>query len=170
MKLYFVITKGKLYFLDEVDELDSNLTLTCTMIDLICELLAGIASNNTLQQEAVVRWTKLLFGNISEPILQKIILWLFDSLSGSSLIWDASHNTTNQNNTQLKDRLLRILEEKISYDVKLIFGEDDIHKALKYLLSSYEIKKINLDLNMQMLDALVSELLISCKTSHDTTN
>jgi len=40
------------------------------MIDLICELLAGIASNNTLQQEAVVRWTKLLFGNISEPILQ----------------------------------------------------------------------------------------------------
>jgi len=58
------------HFLDEIDELDSNLTLTCTMIDLICELLAGIASNNTLQQEAVVRWTKLLFGNISEPILQ----------------------------------------------------------------------------------------------------
>jgi len=40
------------------------------MIDLICELLAGIVSNNTLQQEAVVRWTKLLFGNISESILQ----------------------------------------------------------------------------------------------------
>lgn len=55
---------------DEGDELDSNLTLTCTMIDLICELLAGIESNNTLQQEAVVRWTKLLFGNISEPVLQ----------------------------------------------------------------------------------------------------
>lgn len=59
-----------LSFSDEVDELDSNLTLTCTIIDLICELLAGITSNNTLQQEAVVRWTKLLFGNISEPILQ----------------------------------------------------------------------------------------------------
>ncbi|XP_018315690.1 uncharacterized protein [Mycetomoellerius zeteki] len=154
---------------DEVDELDSNLTLTCTVIDLVCELLAGIASNNTLQQEAVVRWTKLLFGNISEPILQKIILWLFDSLSGSSLIWDASHNDTSQNDTQLKDKLLHILEEKISYDIKLIFGEDDIHKALNYLLSSYKIKKINVDLNMQMLDALVSELLISCKTNRDAT-
>ncbi|XP_011173360.1 uncharacterized protein LOC105205638 [Solenopsis invicta] len=152
---------------DEVDELDSNLTLTCTTIDLICELLAGIASNNTLQQEAVVRWTKLLFGNISEPILQKIILWLFDSLSSSPLIWDASHNSTSQKDTQLKDKLLRILEKKISYHVKLIFGEDDIYKALNYLLSSYEIKKINLDLNMQMLDALVSELLISCKANHD---
>jgi len=54
------------------------------MIDLICELLAGIASNNTLQQEAIVRWTKLLFGNISEPILQvrfifKRILHFFHS-------------------------------------------------------------------------------------------
>ncbi|XP_018403683.1 PREDICTED: uncharacterized protein LOC108780463 [Cyphomyrmex costatus] len=154
---------------DEVDELDSNLTLTCTMIDLICELLAGIASNNTLQQEVVVRWTKLLFGNISEPLLQKIILWLFDSLSDSSLIWDAPHNSTSQNDTQLEDKLLNILEEKISYAVKLIFKEDDIHKALKYLLSSYKIKKINIDLNMQILDALVSELLISCKTNHDVT-
>lgn len=67
-----------------MDELDSNLTLTCTTIDLICELLAGIASNNTLQQEAVVRWTKLLFGNVSEPILQvgmfKGILYSFQNL------------------------------------------------------------------------------------------
>ncbi|XP_011865104.1 PREDICTED: uncharacterized protein LOC105560531 isoform X1 [Vollenhovia emeryi] len=155
---------------DELDELDSNLTLTCTTIDLICELLAGIASNNTLQQEAVVRWTKLLLGNVSEPILQKIIIWLFDSLSGSSLIWDASQDVANQNSTQSRDKLLRILEDRLSYDVKLIFGEDDLRKALDYLLGSYEIKRINLDLNMQMLDALVSELLVCCKTHHDAAN
>jgi len=77
MKLYFVITKDECSVLDEMDELDSNLTLTCTMIDLICELLAGIASNNTLQQEAVVRWTKLLFGNISESILQVRSVFVF---------------------------------------------------------------------------------------------
>lgn len=70
IKLSFIIVKSELHFPDEIDELDSNLTLTCTTIDLICELLTGIASNNTLQQEAVVRWTKLLLGNISEPILQ----------------------------------------------------------------------------------------------------
>ncbi|XP_050445483.1 uncharacterized protein LOC126848556 [Cataglyphis hispanica] len=155
---------------DEVDELDSNLSLTCTTIDLICELLIGIASNNALQQEAVVRWTKLLLGNISEPILQKMILWLFDSLSNSSLLYDASYKVTSETNAQLKDKLVRTLEKKISYSVKLIFGEDNVHKALNYLLCSYEIKKINMDLNMQMLDALISELLISCKTNHDTTN
>ncbi|EFN60575.1 hypothetical protein EAG_03746 [Camponotus floridanus] len=156
---------------DEIDELDSNLTLTCTTIDLICELLTGIASNNTLQQEAVVRWTKLLLGNISEPILQKMILRLFDSLSNSSLLSDVSHNNvTNETNAQLKDKLVHTLKEKISYSVKFIFGEDNVHKALNYLLSSYEIKKINMDLNMQMLDALISELLVSCKTNQDTTN
>lgn len=70
-KLSFtIIIKSELHISDEIDELDSNLTLTCTTIDLICEFLTGIASNNTLQQEAVVRWTKLLLGNISEPILQ----------------------------------------------------------------------------------------------------
>lgn len=58
---------------EEVDELDSHLMLTCAAIDLICELLSGIESNNTLQQEAVVRWTKLLFGNVTEPLLQVII-------------------------------------------------------------------------------------------------
>lgn len=78
-------------FPDEMDELDSNLTLTCTTIDLICELLTGIASNNTLQQEAVVRWTKLLFGNVSEPILQvgvmfeRILYFFFQNLLTSRL-------------------------------------------------------------------------------------
>ncbi|EFN78403.1 uncharacterized protein LOC105188750 [Harpegnathos saltator] len=155
---------------DEVDELDSNLTLTCTTIDLICELLAGIASNNTLQQEAVVRWAKLLFGNMSEPILQTTILWLFDSLSNSPLVYNTPHNATSQPDAQLKDKLLRILNGKLSYSIKLIFGEDDVHKALNYLFSTYEVKKINMDVNMQMLDALVSELLVSCKTNHDVTN
>lgn len=99
-----------------------------------------------------------------------MILWLFDSLSNSSLLYDASYNVTSETNAQLKDKLVRTLEKKISYSVKLIFGEDNVHKTLNYLLSSYEIKKINMDLTMQMLDALISELLISCKTNHDTTN
>lgn len=55
-----------------MDELDSHLMLTCIAVDLICELLTGVGSTNTLQQEAVVRWTKLLFGNVTEPILQVI--------------------------------------------------------------------------------------------------
>lgn len=103
--------------------------------------------------------------------MQKLILWLFDSLSESSLIRNTSHSITNQSNdTQSRDKLLRILNGKISYDVKLIFGEDDVCKALNYLLSSYDNKKINMDVNMQLLDALVSELLVSCKANRDITN
>ncbi|XP_020285125.1 uncharacterized protein LOC109855357 [Pseudomyrmex gracilis] len=154
---------------DEGDELDSNLTLTCTMIDLICELLAGIESNNTLQQEAVVRWTKLLFGNISEPVLQKTIFWLFDSLDNSSLNCNAPHNVkSNEIDAESKSKLVNLLRTKIPNDIKWIFGEDDVHKALEYLLNSCGNKKINMDVIMQMLDAVVSELLVSCKKHHDT--
>lgn len=60
-------------FAEDIDELDSHLTLMCVIIDIICELLTGIGSNNALQQEAVVRWTKLLLGNVTESVLQVII-------------------------------------------------------------------------------------------------
>jgi len=91
-------------------------------------------------------------------------------LNNSSLVHNTLQTVTNEIDAQSKDKLLCMLEEKISYDVKLIFGEDDVHKALNYLLNSYKVKKINMDVNMQMLDALVSELLISCKMDHGTTH
>ena len=64
-------------FSEDVDELDSHLILTCVAVDLICELLTGIRSNNALQQEAVTRWAKLLIGNVTEPVLQVIISFTF---------------------------------------------------------------------------------------------
>lgn len=152
---------------EEIEELDSKLTLTCVIIDLICEVLTGIGSNNVLQQEAVVRWAKLLFGSITEPFIEKIILWLSDSLSNIPLTFNSQKNVTTESVLLAKDKLLEILQKNIPYDMKIIFGEEDIQKILKYLLTSYEINKINLDLNMQILDVLMSQLLISCKTNHD---
>lgn len=70
--------------------------------------------------------------------------------------------------TELKEKLLQQLLAKIPSDVKLIFGEDDMLNILKYLLDSYEIKKINLDLNLQIVDVLASQLLISCRLNHDS--
>lgn len=57
--------------------MDSHLILTSVAVDLICELLAGIGSNNALQQQTVVRWIKLLFGSVAESILQVMIYILF---------------------------------------------------------------------------------------------
>ncbi|XP_034183059.2 uncharacterized protein LOC117605635 isoform X1 [Osmia lignaria lignaria] len=152
---------------EEMDELDSHLMLTCIAVDLICELLTGVGSTNTLQQEAVVRWTKLLFGNVTEPILQTAILRVFDYLGNMSLYRNIQNKISEEPLTELKEKLLQQLLTKIPSDIKLIFGEDDMLNILKYLLDSYEIKKINLDLNLQIVDVLASQLLISCRLNHD---
>ncbi|XP_043579098.1 uncharacterized protein LOC122566214 [Bombus pyrosoma] len=153
---------------EDLDDLDSHLILTCVAVDLICELLAGVGSNNTLQQEAVVRWVKLLFGNVTEPILQTVTLQIFDQLGNISL-----HNVQNKLSEEplelLKKRLLQELLVKLPNDVKLVFGEDDTLNILKYILDSYEIKKINVDLNLQILDVLASQLLSTCRSKHSTT-
>lgn len=153
---------------EDLDDLDSHLILTCVAVDLICELLAGVGSNNALQQEAVVRWAKLLFGNVTEPILQTVTLQIFDQLGNISL-----HNVQNKLSEEplelLKKRLLQELLDKLPNDVKLVFGEDDTLNILKYLLDSYEIKKINVDLNLQILDVLASQLLSTCRSKHSTT-
>ncbi|KAI4491090.1 hypothetical protein M0802_010400 [Mischocyttarus mexicanus] len=152
---------------EETEELDSKLSLTCVVIDLICEILTGIGSNNVLQQEAVVRWAKLLFGNITEPLIEKMIMRLSDSLGNMSFTYNLQSNVTTESALLTKDKIFEILKQAIPYDMKLIFGEEDTLKILKYLLTSYEIRKINLDLNMQILDVLISQLLISCRTNHD---
>lgn len=152
---------------EETEELDSKLSLTCVVIDLICEVLTGIGSNNVLQQEAVVRWAKLLFGNITEPLIEKMIMRLSDSLSNMSFTYNSQSNVTTESALLTKDKIFEILKQIIPCDMKLIFGEEDTLKIFKYLLTSYEIRKINLDLNMQILDVLMSQLLISCRTNHD---
>lgn len=84
-----------------------------------------------------------------------------------SFTYNSQSNVTAESVALVKDKIFEILHKKIPSDMKLIFGEEDTQKILKYLLTSYEIKKINLDLNMQMLDVLMSQLLISCRTNHD---
>lgn len=153
---------------EEVDELDSHLMLTCAAIDLICELLSGIESNNTLQQEAVVRWTKLLFGNVTEPLLQTAILQIFDYLSNTSFLRNVQNKISDKPLIPIKERLLQQLLAKIPSDIKLIFGEDDMVNILQYLLDSYETKKINVDLNLQILDVLASQLLVTCRLTHSS--
>ncbi|KAK9293944.1 hypothetical protein QLX08_011280 [Tetragonisca angustula] len=153
---------------EDVDELDSHLILTCVAVDLICELLTGIRSNNALQQEAVTRWAKLLIGNVTEPVLQTATLQIFDQLGNISL-HTVQNKFSEESLALLKERLLQELLAKIPNDIKLIFGEDDTLNILKYLLDSYEIKKVNIDLNLQILDVLASQLLNSCRSNHTTT-
>ncbi|XP_076289849.1 uncharacterized protein LOC143213679 [Lasioglossum baleicum] len=151
---------------EEADELDSHLTLTCAAVDIVCELLAGVGSNNALQQEAVVRWTKLLFGNVTESVLQITVLQAFDYLS-SKTFHNVQTKVSDEPLVKVREKLVQEILSKISNDVRLIFGEDDMINILKYLLGSYEIKKINIDLNLQILDVLTSQLLISCRSSHN---
>ncbi|XP_015606328.1 uncharacterized protein LOC107273044 [Cephus cinctus] len=151
---------------EELEELDCNLTLTRVSIDLICEVLAGIGSNNTLQQEAVVRWTKLLFGNVIEPVLQNIILRLSNKFSNLTLFSTSQTDESKESIDSLKEKLVRLLMDKIPSDVKLLVGEDDMREGLRFLLGSLEVKKINQDFSLQILDVLASQLLASCRSDH----
>lgn len=69
------------HFIEELEELDSNLSFTCVFLDLICEVLAGIGSTNALQQEVVIKWTKLFFGDVTEPIIRVSVDFLNSDVS-----------------------------------------------------------------------------------------
>ncbi|XP_017884151.1 uncharacterized protein LOC108627419 isoform X2 [Ceratina calcarata] len=148
---------------EDVDELDSHLTLTSVTVDLICELLAGIRSNNAIQQEAVVRWSKLVFGNVTESILQTAVLRIFDRL-GDTSFYKIREELSEEPFVTVKERLLREIFGNVPNDVKMVFGDEDTLNILRYLLESCEIKKLNIDLNLRILDVLASQLLISCRS------
>lgn len=96
--------------------------------------------------------------------LQAVTLRISDQLSNISL--HTVQTKFSEEPSTLKERLLQELLIKIPNDIKLTFGEDDTLNILKYLLDSYEIKKINIDLNLQILDVLASQLLSSCRSNH----
>ena len=100
--------------------------------------------------------------------LQTATLQIFDQLGNISL-HTVQNKFSEESLALLKERLLQELLAKIPNDIKLIFGEDDTLNILKYLLDSYEIKKVNIDLNLQILDVLASQLLNSCRSNHTTT-
>lgn len=153
---------------EELEELDGKLTMTCAIMDLICEILAGIGSNNTLRQEAVVRWTKLFLGNVTELLIKENISKGFKQLTQLS-ITAKDKNDYGESIEDIKKKLLVFLTSNVPGDFKIIFGDEDINKIVKFLLESLEIKKINLDLILQIVDVLASELLAACKSSNNCT-
>lgn len=98
-------------------------------------------------------------------ILQTATLRIFDHLSNVSFR-NVQNILSKESLIPLKERLLQEILVKVPNDIKLIFGEDDTLNILKYLLDTYEINKINMDLNLQILDVLASQLLSSCRSSH----
>ncbi|KAK0084158.1 hypothetical protein PV325_007497 [Microctonus aethiopoides] len=152
---------------EELEELDGKLTMTCAGLDLICEILAGIKSNNTLRQEAVIRWTKLFFGNVTEPLIHEYISRAIRQLSELSVISSKIYDDSSEESIDvMKNKLIKLLSAKIPVDLKIIFGNDDIDKIIKFLLDSMLTRKVNLDLMLQMVDIFVSELLAACKLNH----
>lgn len=148
---------------EDVDELDSHLTLTSVFVDLICELLAGVGSNNAMQQEAVIRWSKLVFGRVTESILQTAVLRTFERLGNASL-YKMRGELSAEPFAAVKERLLHEIFANVPNDVKMIFGEEDTLNVLRYLLGCCETKKLNIDLSLRLLDVLASQLLISCRS------
>lgn len=69
----------------------------------------------------------------------------------------------------LEDLQMKIqssLEKSIPTIVKLFFSENDIKDMIKFTIGSLEVKKINRDLNLQILDVIASQILASCRSTH----
>lgn len=150
---------------EEVDELDSKLMLTGTILDVMCELLSGVESNNTLQQEAVVRWIKLFFGNVTEPMIQGLILHASDKLTKQSTLSVGQHEPVERSIDSIIDKLARLLTSKLPHGFKIILGESDAKQILKYFFEFFKVQKINQDMNLHLLDVVASQLLASCRAN-----
>ncbi|XP_034937887.1 uncharacterized protein [Chelonus insularis] len=148
---------------EELDELDSKLTMTCAFIDLICEILEGVESNNTLRRETVVRWTKLFIGNITEPLIHKYTSQLFQHIDKFSIFSQSINDEQKDSIEVLQKKLSNLINSKITMDIKFIFGENDINRIIEFLIGSLRIKKINHDLMLQILDIFALELLAVSK-------
>lgn len=99
---------------------------------------------------------------------QEVILSISTRFMNMSFPRDLESDISKESIVQVTNKLAKAMLVKVPNDIKFIFGEDDIEKIFKHLLSSREIKKINLDLNLQILDVLASQLLISCRTNHES--
>ncbi|XP_044009576.1 uncharacterized protein LOC122853279 [Aphidius gifuensis] len=154
-------TKNDHQYDDEVDEINENLMMTCIAIDIICEILAGSGSTSTFRQEAVVRWFKLLFGNYCEKNINLKIHNLFNTLQNN-----IDNIFLNNSNNNIDEKIINELLDKLSNNLTIIFGKNNIIKMLQFLVDSSKTDKINLDFLLRIFDAGTSEFLATCKNKN----
>ncbi|XP_012258874.2 uncharacterized protein LOC105687643 [Athalia rosae] len=149
---------------EELDELDTGISLTQMVIDLTSEILVGAGCDSVIEQEAVVRAIKLFAGNIAESSLQNMIRTFVHHLDNLN-IFTSPISENNRVLDDLEDELLWQLMSMVPPQVKIFLGDNETSKALKFVMKSLENKKINRDLYLQLLDVLASQLLASSKLS-----
>ncbi|XP_046435732.1 uncharacterized protein LOC124187716 isoform X1 [Neodiprion fabricii] len=150
---------------EELDELDSKITLTQLVVDLASEVLGGSGCDNVIEQEAVVRTVKLFFGNIAETTLKNSILKSFKHLDNLD-IFASSGNENTKGLDILQDELLQQLMSAIPPHIKIFLGDNETSEAFKFLMRSLDNKKINRDLCLQLLDVLASQLLATSRSTN----
>ncbi|XP_043462467.1 uncharacterized protein LOC122498679 isoform X3 [Leptopilina heterotoma] len=150
----------------DVDELDTNLSLTCAGIDLACEILSGVNKSRSFQHEGFIKCFKLIFGNITEPIIQDIVCLAYDCCEALPVSSSLADKECDETLLDLQLKIQSCLEKSIPTVVKLFFSENDIKDMIKFTIGSLEVKKINRDLNLQILDVIASQILASCRSTH----
>ncbi|XP_015118262.1 uncharacterized protein LOC107041948 [Diachasma alloeum] len=143
---------------EELDEIDSKLMMTCSLLDILCEILAGIKSSSTIRQEAVVRWIKLFFGSCIEGVIQ-------DWLRGVSevLKLEIDEDEREEGDDNLEERVVDEVVGKACGDLKIVFGEGEFKTMVGFFIKSFTCKKVNCDVALQVLDVAASELLAVCR-------
>ncbi|XP_011303584.1 uncharacterized protein [Fopius arisanus] len=148
---------------EELDEIDSKLMITCSLLDILCEILAGIKSSSTIRQEAVVRWIKLFFGSCIEGVIQ-------DCLGGISEVFklEIDDDEGEDGGGDLEERVVQGLVGKAYGDLKTVFGEDELTNMIAFFVRSFGSRRVNCDVALQVLDVAASELFAACRDKPTT--
>lgn len=145
---------------EEMEEMDANLMMTCSVLDILCELLGGIKSSSTIRQEAVVRWIKLFFGGCIEEIIRE---WLNGPFDGCLR---APDDDLDEIPADVQEQVVEELVGMSYGDLRLVFGENEVRTMVEFFVDSFSSKRVNSDLGLQVLDVVASELLAACRAGH----
>ena len=147
-------------FDDELDDLDSHVPITKTLVDIFCELMPD--NNNLLVQESTVRTFLTLLGGISEKKLNELGESVVRSVN--AYVGAVPDNLRRNTAAMTCDEYVDAVLSSIPQAFKIVPGAGVASSMVKRLVSSFQSSRINEDIVVQVLE-LFSSLLVDAASN-----
>ncbi|CAG9862617.1 unnamed protein product [Phyllotreta striolata] len=147
--------KSSVEFEDELDEFEAKLPITKALVDITCELLAD--TDSPLIREPVTKAVLLVIGNTLEQTVVDKVDDVMENLCVNLLTIPEKSNT---NVLFLEpDEFTESLVLGLFDSVKLFLDKKDLTKVFSLLVSSLQVKKINMDVVLQIIELVALKLI-----------
>ncbi|XP_076265572.1 uncharacterized protein LOC143199568 isoform X2 [Rhynchophorus ferrugineus] len=146
---------SNVHFDDELDDFEGKMPITKTLLDIFCELLTDTKS--PLIQEPVIKGVLLSCGSLIErnidECIQQTEVYLADHL-----VDIPEESKMNILSMELNE-YIEAIRSSFPDSLKYIIRKDTIKNAIKLLMSSLQIKKINEDILLQVFELVAMKLI-----------